>query len=413
MSLEWVVAILALAGGAFVTWRYVRLRIAYEALKAKSVSQEAIQSELKTQFEALSFEALRKNNASFLDLAKTSFATLRAEMKGDLDQRKQAVEELVKPMHKALETFDTKVEALEKSRAGAYAGIKEQIESMQRTQKELADQTLKLSSALRAPTVRGRWGEIQLRKVVELAGMTERCDFTEQVHQKGADGAIRPDMIVHLPGGKRIVVDAKTPLEAYLKANEAADGDQRDRLLSEHARHIKSHIIELGRKAYWESLGEAPEFVVLFLPGEMFFSAALAQDPALIEMGAEKGVLLATPTTLIALLRSVAYGWKQESLSAHAKVISEQGYELYKRLGDLGGHWSRLGKNLASAIRAFNQATGSLESRVLPAARRFEELGVSKGSHIEGFSSIEEMPRSLMSPEMSGQEEPDLLQSDP
>lgn len=389
--------------------KYFALQIEHETLKAKVKIESEVEAQLKTNFEALSSEALRKNNASFLDLAKTSFSTLRAEMKGDLDQRKQAVEELVKPMQKALETFDSKVDSLEKTRAGAYAGIKEQIEGMQRTQKELADQTHKLSSALRAPTVRGRWGEIQLRKVVELAGMTDRCDFTEQAHKKSAEGHIRPDLVVHLPGNKTIVIDAKTPLEAYLKANEANDGEARDRLLDEHARHIKSHIIALGRKAYWESLDEAPEFVVLFLPGEMFFSAALAQDPALIELGAEKGVLLATPTTLIALLRSVAYGWKQESLSAHAKIISEQGYDLYKRLSDLGGHWGRLGKSLAQSVRAFNQATGSLESRVLPAARRFEELGVSKSTKMEPLTSLDEVPRTLVAPEITS----GLIEEDP
>jgi DNA recombination protein RmuC len=405
--MEWIPY--AVGGGCLVCalwWRSRANKYKFECekLRAQAQATAAASEDMKAQFEALSLEALRKNNSTFLDLAKTSFSTLRAEMKGDLESRKQAVAQLVKPVHDALERFDTKVGALEKARAGAYAGIREQIDAMQKTQKSLADETHKLSSALRAPTVRGRWGEIQLRKVVELAGMTERCDFTEQVHRGHEDGAIRPDMIVHLPGHKTIAVDAKTPLEAYLKANEAESAEARERYMREHARHIKNHITHLGRKAYWERLESAPEFVVLFLPGEMFFSAALTQDPGLIELGAEKGVILATPTTLIALLRSIAYGWRQESLSEHAKVISAQGFELYKRLSDLGGHWSRLGKSLSGAVRAFNQATGSLESRVLPAARRFEELGVSKGKEIDTLSTIEETPRSLIAPEIASSE---------
>jgi DNA recombination protein RmuC len=355
--------------------------------------------ELEQAFEALSSKVLQKNSQSFLQLAKTSFDTLHTKARGDLG-------ELIAPMKKTLDRFDTKVDTLEKARVGAYASLKEQIVSMQETQKNLAHETSNLSSALRAPQVRGRWGEMQLRRVVEMAGMQERCDFIEQSTLQEGERRLRPDLIIRMPGGRSIAVDAKTPLEAYLQAQEAETPERQKELLFQHARAVRSHILELSKKSYAEALDEGVEFVVLFLPAEAFFSSALNADPTLIEQGLERGVMLSTPTTLIALLRSVAYGWKQESMSKHAEEISQIGHELYKRLSDLGKHWGRLGKQLMQTVKTFNQATGSLESRVLPTARKFESLGIE--AHQKELSELEpiaETARVLSAPEVLSEDE--------
>lgn len=351
-------------------------------------------ADIEKTFEALSSEVLQKSNKSFLDLARTSFDGLHTKAKSDLN-------ELINPVKKTLDKFDIKVDSLEKARVGAYASLKEQITSMQETQKSLAHEASNLSQALRAPTVRGRWGEMQLKRVVEMAGMQERCDFIEQTSLTEEEKRLRPDLVIRLPGGRSIAVDAKTPLEAYLAACEQKEPAKQKELLEQHAKRVRTHILELSKKSYAEALDDRIEFVVLFLPAEAFFSAALTQDPTLIEQGLERGVMLATPTTLIALLRSVAYGWKQESISEHAEQISKSGHELYKRLSDLSKHWGRLGKQLMQTVKTYNQATGSLESRVLPAARRFEELGVSstKGG-MDVIEPIAEAARVLSAPEL-------------
>jgi DNA recombination protein RmuC len=324
--------------------------------------------------------------------------TFQESAKGDLDKRQQAIGELVKPVKESLEKVDAKIQDIEKAREGAYQGLRQQVSALLDTQKELRAETSNLVKALRRPQVRGRWGEIQLRRVVEMAGMLDHCDFFEQQSTETEDGRLRPDLLVRLPGGKTIVVDSKAPLSAYLDAIEAPDENQRAAKLREHAGQVRGHVQALGRKSYFEQFDRAPEFVVLFLPGEVFFSAALEHDPELIEIGVRQNVIVATPTTLIALLRAVAYGWRQERLAENAQQISDLGKELYKRLADLSGHVAKVGKALGAATQAYNRAVGSLESRVLVSARKFKDLGTATGgSEIEELPPVDAAPRLLRS----------------
>jgi DNA recombination protein RmuC len=357
--------------------------------------------QLADAFKALAADALKSSNTSFLELAKTQLEKFQESAKGDLEKRQTAIDELVKPVKESLGKVDAKLQEIEKSRIEAYTGLTEQVRSLSETQKELRGETANLVKALRRPQARGRWGEIQLRRVVEMAGMLEHCDFVQQQSTDTEDGRLRPDLVVKLPGHKNIVVDSKAPLEAYLEAIEAADDETRAAKFKDHARQVRNHIAALGRKSYFEQFDFTPEFVVLFLPGEVFFSAALENDPELIELGVSQNVIVATPTTLIALLRAVAYGWRQEVLAENAKAISELGQELYKRLSDLGEHMQRLGKGLSTAINSYNSAVGSLESRVLVSARRFKDLGASAiGAEIEELPQIETSSRLLQAPEL-------------
>lgn len=357
--------------------------------------------QLSDAFKALAADALKSSNSSFLELAKTHLEKFQEAAKGDLDKRQTAIDELVKPVKESLVKVDTKLQEIEKSRIEAYSGLTQQVRSLSDLQKDLRTETANLVKALRRPQARGRWGEIQLRRVVEMAGMVAHCDFLEQQSVETDDGRLRPDLVVQLPGHKNIVVDSKAPLEAYLEAIEAADDETRATKLKDHARQVRNHITSLGRKSYFDQFEHAPEFVVLFLPGEVFFSAALENDPELIELGVSQNVIIATPTTLIALLRAVAYGWRQEVLAENAKAISDLGQELYKRLADLGGHIERLGKGLNTAINAYNSAVGSLESRVLVSARRFKELGAAAiGSDIGDIPQIDTSSRVLQAPEL-------------
>ena len=349
--------------------------------------------ELAESFQALSGEALKQNNEAFLNLAKTSFQTLHAEAKGDLAQRQQAIDQLVKPLSETLHRYDEQLRQLEQSRQAAYGGLDQHLKSLADTQQRLQQETGNLVNALRAPAVRGRWGEITLKRVAELAGMVAHCDFLEQESVMGDDGRLRPDMIVQLPGGRQIVVDAKTVLAGYLEAHEATDDEHRVEGLRRHAAQVRLRINDLSVKAYWSQFHQAPEFVVLFLPGEQFLGAALEQDPRLIEDGFAQGVVLATPTTLMALLRAVAYGWRQERLTAHAEEAGRLGKDLYERMAILAEHLNDVGLSLGKSVLAYNKAVGSLETRILPAARRFKELGVSSEKEIPPLDPVEIVSR--------------------
>jgi DNA recombination protein RmuC len=372
-----------------------------------SLLDEASQK-MSDAFKALSSECLRSNNQQFLALARATLEKFQTEAKGDLAQRQKAVETLVAPLKETLERYAQQVQSMEQARQQAYGSLSQHLKQMATAEEKLQQETGNLVKALRAPQVRGRWGEITLRRVAELAGLSEHCDFVEQETVPGETGRLRPDMVVRLPNRKMVVVDSKAPLQAFLDSLESQTEEERKIKLQEHARQVQTHLQKLSAKAYWDQFSEAPEFVVLFLPGENFFSAALEQNPRLIEEGVNQRVILATPTTLIALLKAVAYGWRQEQLAENAQAISDLGKLLYDRLAKVARHFTEVGRSLDRCVHAYNEAVGSLETRVLTAARRFREMGVSSKEDLPVVPPAEKISRALQAPEFCPPgEEPD------
>ena len=373
--------------------------IARASAKSERAAQRAALDKADTQlrdtFQALAADALNANRSAFLDLAKTSFAGFQKEAALDLESRQKAIDGVVHPVLATLKEVDLKLAQAERDRGAAYARLAEHMSALSAT-------THTLSRALRTPAVRGRWGEMQLRRVVEIAGMLQRCDFDEQQTFDSDSGRLRPDLIVHLPGGKQIVVDAKAPLDAYLDAQETADDDLRATKLVAHARQVREHMERLAAKSYWEQLGNSPEFVVLFLPGETLFSAALQHDLTLIEHGLQQKVLLASPITLIALLTTVAHTWRQEALAENYREVAALGKEFYERLATFSDYFDDLRKKLDGAVQAYNQAVGSLESRVLVSARRLRELDVTTKAEIAPAETIDTVPRVLKQANLIG-----------
>ncbi len=369
-------------------------RLETELTAERNALQQA-QARLTDTFKALAADALTSSNTQFLELARETFAKLHSQSTDDLGKRQQAIDALVKPLKESLEKVDAKIADLEQKRAQAYGDLNRHLESLRTAQAQLQSETSRLSTALRSTTAAGRWGEIQLRRVVELAGMVEHCDFVEQETVGTEDRRLRPDLIVRLPGGGMIAVDAKAPLQAYLDATTATDDAVRAAKLTEHGRQVRAHIDALAGKAYWAQFEHAPQVVVLFLPGEAFYYGAFQADPALAEYGFERNVLLATPVSLIALLRAASYGWRQEKLSENAAQIAELGRELSDRIATYLEHFEDIGRSLGAATKSYNAAVGSLEGKVLPGARKFAELGARGAKELPDIRPVEIAPRDI------------------
>ncbi|MGA8370509.1 MAG: DNA recombination protein RmuC, partial [Acidimicrobiales bacterium] len=366
---------------------------------------EETRQQLTGEFARLSGEALRKNNEQFLQLADSKLNETRQAAEGELGKRQEAIEQLLKPISEQLGKYDDGMRRLEVERQRAYTTLTEQMQQLSSSHDHLQKETRNLVTALRAPQTRGRWGELQLRRVVQMAGMLERCDFDEQVTSSTDQGRFRPDMVVHLPGGRNVAVDAKVPMQAFLDANEAQDETERRMHLASHGRQLKAHVDALAKKEYWKQIDPSPEFVVAFVPGDPLLTAALEHEPGLMEHAVANHVLLATPTSLIALLRAVAYGWQEDAMAESAREVQLLGAELYRRLSVLGDHFAGVGKGLNGAVAAYNKAVGSLEGRVLVTARRFADMGVigTGEKDIAPPVTVDVSSRALQSPELGGQ----------
>jgi DNA recombination protein RmuC len=359
---------------------------------------EQSETRLRAAFDSLAGETLRTNSELFLRLAREALGRDQVIAQGALKERELAIAQLVEPLRTALERTEGQVQALERERREAFGALRTQLEALAGGQVQLQRETRNLVTALRRPEVRGRWGELTLRRLVELAGLSEHCDFTEQLQLVGEEGALRPDLVVHMPDARDLVIDAKTPLEAYLAALDAASEDERTQALRRHAQQVETRVRELASKGYWSQFERSPEFAVLFLPGDQFLSAALAERPELLETALSQSVIIATPSTLIALLKAVAYGWRQSAVAHNAAQIRDLGQELYRRLSTFNGHLGRMGQRLATAVEAYNAAVGSLERGVLPQARRFGELGVTADAPLAPLEPIGQLVRNTGAP---------------
>lgn len=361
----------------------------------KLTSLEQAREQLTDTFNSLSSQALKQNNESFLKLAEENLKQIQTRANSELEKKEKAIEHLIQPIREALDKTAQQIQGMEKERKEAYGSLHKHLESMAQSQQTLQQETRNLVSALRRPEVRGQWGELTLKRLAELAGMVEHCDFYEQESIKTAEGMLRPDMIVRMPDGREIVVDVKTPLDAYLNAIETDNDEKRQQELVRHTRNVRNRVNELANKAYWAQFKNAPDFVVLFIPGDQFLTAALDNDRTLLEDALRQHVILATPTSFVALLRAVAYGWRQEQLAENAEHIREVGEELYKRLLTFTNHLEKLGKSLDSSIKHYNSAVGSYDSRILPGAQKFHEMGINVSTDMQTPHQVETGVRSL------------------
>ena len=378
--------------------RIAALTVELTAARVRLESGEQSETRLRHAFDSVAKEALRSNSELFLQVARESLGRDQAVAEGALKEREAAIAQLVLPLRVSLERTEAQVQALEHDRREAFASLRTQIETLSGGQVQLSRETRNLATALRRPEVRGRWGELSLRRIVELAGLTEHCDFTEQLSVAGEDGVLRPDLVVHMPEARDLVIDAKAPLDAYLAALEAPTEEERALALKRHAQQVEARVRELASKSYWSQFERSPEFAVLFLPGDQFLSAALSERPELLESALGQRVIISTPSTLIALLKTVAYGWRQSEVAHNAVIIRDLGHELYRRLSSFEGHLARVGQRLSAAIEAYNSAAGSLERHVNPQARRFTELGVTADAPLPVLEQITQLPRKIDAP---------------
>ena len=370
------------------------------ANKEKLLALEQARIQMEHTFRSLSSQALKNNNEEFLKLANENLKQFQNNAKNDLTEKEKAIETLIKPIKDALVKSEQQIHAIEKDRKHAYGALQQHLETMSLSQSALQNETRNLVQALRRPEVRGQWGEMTLKRLAELAGMVEHCDFVTQESMKTEDGLQRPDMIIRMPDGREIVVDVKTPLDAYLTAVEASTDEEREIALQRHCKNVKQRVNELASKAYWNQLKNTPDFVVLFIPGDQFLSTALDYDSGLLEDALSKQIILATPTSFVALLRAVAYGWRQEQLTANADKIRDIGEELYLRLAVFSEHLAKLGKSIDSSAKHFNNAVGSFDTRILPSARKFKELGINEKKSINQPEQVETATRSLETTEI-------------